>query len=373
MILDDFATYVVNELDLHVTPDLADLACEAIPIILPEGETTLALLVNGSKDDTRVMPYLDLKPYHEKWSGDKSITLESIIEEIAGDYMLSLKPGNRIENILGYDFDLFRHGQVVVPRIENYDSGFEYIVKLPHKMIDDMAVTYHIVSNPNSTEHIAFPVTYQLLSKWMLTIDDIHQKAVGNLTSVYSPKITPLDKILVDIYAPCIQMSEDFSREAAEKYVREEIISEHFPGLTLSDIHLMTRYGSAYGASVILSGDYQALARASLKNDYFIIPASPHEVLLAPDKGQDPSELQDLLSTVKKELLPEEVETLSHNIYRYDGSTHKINKVADGHLYDSHHRQSTDVIRVAEPDRTKLLSDSQILSSQAHKPITRFR
>ena len=373
MNIDDFSTYVVNELDMHVTSDLADLICEALPVRLSKGDTTLALLVHGDRHDTRVMPYLDLKPYHERYSADKSITLEGIIDDIANDYMLALNPEREIKTVIGYDFDFFRHGEVVIPRLENYYANSERIDKLPHKMIDDMAVTYHIVSNPGSIDHISFPVTYQLLSKWMLTIDDIHAKSVANLAGVCTPKITPLEQVIIDIYAPCIQVSEGFSKVDAMEYVKNEIIPTHFPDLKTTEVYLMTRLGSDYGASVILSGDYQAFARASLKSDYFIVPASPHEVLLVPDRGQDPAELQDYLVAAERELLPEEVETLSHNIYRYDGRKHTIEKVADGPHYDSCHDMSKTVNRVAEPDRTKLLSDSQIISSQTHKPIARFR
>lgn len=393
MNLTDFATFVINELDMYLPVNFGIKSTEAVEITTDKGETTKALIIRGGEDNARVMPYLDLSPYHASYSADRTITLEDIIQEIADDYRYYMdeRPNPQFSRILGYDVDYDRHGKYIIPQLDNYEQNRDWIDKLPHRMIDDMAVTYHIYMNPSSIDKETFPISYSVLKEWNLTTEDIHTTALANSKTLLYVYLKDMLSVLTKIYTPYLTMDGQLSESDAISYVENEIIPQHFPDLKKGDAYLLSTGMSDYGAVTMICPHCQEMVKSVIEGDYFILPSSPHEVIVVPDRGQTPEMLAEVMINAYNELVPQDIYPLSKNVYRYDGQTHELTAVIDSKKYARNQsftkeQELLQKVTTTVEERPTNLSrskdaaakhslppDNPPITSPAQRPISRFR
>ena len=382
MNISDFSTYVMNELDLFM-PDFPRADYRIVDINKSDGTATKALIFKG--EDAEVMPYLDLMPYYTKWSYDKNIRLEDIIKEIGEDYIFYMNPSNINSHVLGYEFDYDRHKYYIVPEIDNYARNAEWIDKLPHTMIDDMAVTYHVVINPASQdERKSFPVTNMLLNKWNLSVEEMHKLAVANIPELLPLNFKEMTEVLSEIYVPLLREGKAVTEIEAKVMVKTDIMPRYYSGFSVGDMYLFSSLNGEYGATTMLYEQYQHMLSGLVGGDYYVIPSSPHEVLIVPDKGQDPELLASVMKQAVDTLVPDGIYALSDNIYFYNGDSKHLevsvslsdleNKM-DVYVNEAHSRD--DDVSIDAEDMQKhpdpSLVDEPALTGTYSRPISRFR
>lgn len=127
---------------------------------------------------------------------------------------------------------------------------------------------------------------------------------------------------------------QEFTCQSIEDIMRSIMRAEGLPERYLDDVidskgmevplYVLTNKEMSEGAAVITSRNVLEQAREKLGEDYWILPSSRHEVLLAPKSiGMDAETLKEIVGQVNGREVSR-ADKLSDNVYQYNGLTRKI-------------------------------------------------
>lgn len=170
----------------------------------------------------------------------------------------------------------------IIPALVNTAKSEELLKDAPHRELLDLSVVYQFVTEIDGSYHGAL-VSNEILEEMQMTADQLDAMARDNLKHYMTPRIfEPMDKLYV-----------------------------------------VTNPERIYGASAILDADMLEEISAKIGGDFFVLPASVHEVLIATPKIQPVEKLADLLNEAN-ELFVGEKEFLSDNIYIYNSEKKEL-------------------------------------------------
>ena len=199
---------------------------------------------------------------------------EDIIKDMAA--IAVMKPPLAEGGQIG-DYDAVKKRLFV--RLSNLSENRSLLEQMPHRTIDDMALTYHILSGLGPHDMWCAAVSNDLLESFGISEDRLYEDAMEN-----SPVILP---------------------------ARMEEIGNSFN-------YILTNFIRINGASVILYPGVLAEAAEELGDDIIIIPTSVNEVFLLPQHSvPDIRKLEQTHRLVNLTQNPPG-ESLSDHIYRYD-------------------------------------------------------
>ncbi len=173
----------------------------------------------------------------------------------------------------------------------------QFLSRAPHKLLEDMAIVYYVAYD---NSHFS-PVTNEMLERFGVTPEELHDDAVKNSFMLYPAEFVNL---------------ADFLRDALD-------LDDDGVGMP---IWVGTNSEKFYGASVVLQKEFLECVSEKLEGSFFIIPSSVHEVLFIPDNGFIPAEaIRPMIAQVNQtEVSPSEV--LSDSLFYYDAESKEFRK-----------------------------------------------
>lgn len=81
-------------------------------------------------------------------------------------------------------------------RVNNLEDNAEYLKQIPHTIVEDMAITYHLVVSRDEHGISSAPITNDILEKYGVSKEELHQTALENSAKIFPAKL--MDKINVD-------------------------------------------------------------------------------------------------------------------------------------------------------------------------------
>lgn len=207
------------------------------------------------------------------------------------------------------DFDSARESLFI--RVNNLENNAEYLKNLPYTVVEDMAITYHLVVGRDKHDISSAPITNDILEKYGVSKEELHQVALENSTKIFPAKIMDLNVMMRE-------ETEAKLRELnySEEEIKEELeqFSESSDGLTT----VVTNDVKINGAAVIFYPEIMDELAKQAGGDYFILPSSVNEVLIMPDNGfVSYQELQEMVTSINAtEVAP--YEKLTDQVYHYD-------------------------------------------------------
>ncbi|MBR2531660.1 MAG: hypothetical protein IKE56_03215 [Lachnospiraceae bacterium] len=204
----------------------------------------------------------------------------------------------------------------IVPRLINYESNRSYLEDKAFKLIEDLAVTYHVyVSFRDGTYSTA--VTRDMLRDYHIGIEQLHVIALENIEHVTPMWFRALDTLVAEAIA---EQGQD-DRETMQKLDLDMAAD----GTVRDDGTIVLSNASRrYGAAIMLVPEVMDRMRRLYGKDFYILPSSVHEVILRPRNKVD--NIQALRWVVKEinRTVVEKEERLSDNIYTYDFEKHML-------------------------------------------------
>lgn len=168
----------------------------------------------------------------------------------------------------------------------------------------DLAVVFRIILQHGDYENATILIRESLLQMWRLTENELLDIAMENLKNSqmeFCSLIEKLSKLL-----SCQGMAGPDTKGVC------------------TPIYIATNLSNNFGASVIMDGEKLKQIAQIIKDDFYIIPSSVHEVLCVPMHeilGEDILE-QTLMDANLFKVEPEEV--LEWHIYRYQADTEEV-------------------------------------------------
>lgn len=180
--------------------------------------------------------------------------------------------------------------------VMNADMNRDYLRSVPHERLEDMAV----VPRVRVSEEASFAVQDDMVAAYGFTRESLLKTAHANMEQMEF-RCNDLTSVLFGFGMPAMPMMAPS------------------PG-----IYVLTNTSGIDGAGAILSENAMKRAREMIGEDFFILPSSRHEVLLAPRSMEmSVSELTNMVRDVNRTAVDEK-DFLSDHIYRYNSRSGSI-------------------------------------------------
>ena len=211
------------------------------------------------------------------------------------------------------DFDCVR--DQILPRLYGTQSNAELLADRPHRLMDDLAITYCVTLGDRPDGFMSIPITNDLLNSWNTDEETLFLLAITNLPTIAPSTFKSMTEVM------CEMMPELFASD-------DELCDSFLPMNDMDDkMFVLSNKQNVNGASALLDNTMMDAICEKIGSNFFILPSSLHEVLIVPaSKNMDLSELEDMVREVNAtQVAPPD--KLSDSVYRYDRE-HRTIKLA---------------------------------------------
>lgn len=273
------------------------MSCPTVAII--EGTTW-----NGVHQEKLEVCYPDefgkfsfsIEEFYERWENgeDEEALMEEIID-LFQRYCRDYKESGCLGNFL------YLKNRIICSLVNRRSN--EALLKLfPHRPFLDLEVIYQtpLTNTPNAL----CTITNEMLRNWGMTEEELFQIAMKNMESE-------------EVVHSIVDLIRNHSQKECDEELLEEITADEQAG-RIPNALLCTNRQFYLGAAQILRKEVQAVCLERAQGDFYVIPASIHEILIVP--ASDLVSFNGLQKTVREvntEIAKQET-VLSDHIYYYD-------------------------------------------------------
>lgn len=194
--------------------------------------------------------------------------------------------------------------QNVFFRMRGLEKNKDFLHKIPHYKILDMAVTFAILVDSNEDENFTLNITDDIMSKYGLNMEEL-----------------------------LIHAKENDSKNMYE-------VTATFPGFVFSPfmdttftsechMYFISSGNGQSGATIFMRPEMLKKIAEDMNDDFYILPSSIHDVCIV-DKGCsiEPSELKEIVTSINGTEVCEEEIVLTDSVYLYQKDEQKISIVS---------------------------------------------
>ena len=284
--------------------------------VIKNNDTKLDGLVIMEKNRS-VAPTIYLNDYYTKYK--KGMSIDRIMEEILTGYSKKRDFFDKedIASINNYEKMKFK----IAYKLINFKMNEELLKRVPHKRFLDLAIVYYIVFSDKDGRLATALLHNSHLDVWDVNAETIHKQAEHNTPRMFRAKIRPIEDVLNDA------LNAKVSRDPFPvKIVEDDDDFSDIIQITEShmSMYVLTNESGINGAACMLYKKTLAGFGKIIKQDFFVLPSSVHELILVPRKDDLKKDcLLEMVREINKtEVSPDEV--LSDRVYEYDYATDMI-------------------------------------------------
>lgn len=231
-------------------------------------------------------------------------------------------------------------------RVTNKETNADVLAGMPHKEVEDLAITYHVLVNHDQNGIASAPVTDDLLRHYGVTAEQLHEDAIANSQRMLPAQLDSMQNMLFGMMTP-----------GASDTLRDE----PYPGSTTL---VLTNNVQLNGAAALFYPGVMDQAAERLGGNFIVLPSSTHEVIMIPADGMtDFRSLEQMVKDINRsQVAPEE--RLSDHVYHYDAQERLFER-ADRHemrkeLENRPQEKASILKRLAEKkEEAKMLNDKR--------------
>lgn len=254
--------------------------------------------------DSNIAPTIYLEDFYAKYQ--EGVEMPEILKKIADI---------RMEHEVEDDFDasqitdLARCQDKIFPRLIGAEWNQELLENRPHILIEDLAVTFCIDLGANENGSMSVPIHNGLMKIWNLTVDDLYEIAVKNLSDSKVGTFRSMNEVMASMMLPNI-IDECDDEDAAKDMLEMMMPSEDM-------MYVLSKKDGIYGACILLDKQMMQTVIDRVGTEFYILPSSVHECLVVPaSQDMNPSDLVAMVREVNSTTV-ESVDRLSDNVYTY--------------------------------------------------------
>jgi hypothetical protein len=254
--------------------------------------------------DSNIAPTLYLERFFEDYENGKDLV--KILNEIADARVATEVEGDfDTEFLMKFEDSRSR----IVPRLVSQEMNKALLESRPHKIIADLAVTYHVMVNNLVDGAASVAVTNEIMDRWGVTVDDLHDAAIENIPVLQSSTFQSMSDVLFESMGRALLRQYDGDEERAREAFREFMPVD-------ADMHVLSTVHKMYGAAALLDKNMMAHIYEKFDGRFYIVPSSTHEVLIVNDMF-DKESLASIIHEVNEGTVDVE-DRLSDHLYVYD-------------------------------------------------------
>lgn len=196
------------------------------------------------------------------------------------------------------DFDKCR--EKIIPRLINTGWNKELLANRPHVELADLSVIFVLDMGVNEEGTMSIPVTYDLMNKWGMKVEDLYDIAIKNQERVEDGLFVSMSAMFMDMIGTDVVEKEKSENKSDDT------------------MFVLTNKSKIQGASILLNKSMMQKVIDRVGKDFFVIPSSIHEVIIVPNNQHTLSvgTLVEIVHDVNESQvdLPDR---LSDHVYRY--------------------------------------------------------
>lgn len=239
-----------------------------------------------------ISPTIYLEEYYEQFK--KGSSIDQIVEKLMELYQ-EVKFQSSWEGSVLKTLDNVK--TQIAYKVINYKKNKDMLEVTPHTRYLDLAIVFYVLLEINQCGTATLLIKNDHLEMWGATKEEIEQLAKNN-----SEKLLPAEfKTMVSVIEEMLQLEECEKNEVEE-----------------DTMYVLSNQIRNFGASSILYEGVLEEIGEQLKENFYVLPSSVHEVIIVPEsKSPSRKELDHMISEINNtQVEPEEV--LSDRAYYYN-------------------------------------------------------
>ncbi|MBO4280763.1 MAG: hypothetical protein J5872_02830 [Lachnospiraceae bacterium] len=275
-----------------------------------------SIVIREGEDE--IMPSIYLETFYDEYRN--GMEMEEIVETVLKVYRENRNPWPE-----GIDLSYNGLKEKIGFRVVNYEKNLDMLSEVPHLKIDDWAVCFECVISRENGQVGAFRVDHVIAARWRIGLKELTELALENTFRMFPSKLEPIEEVLAGMLIGRIEEDRSLTREEREQKTKEIIdgvlARRDESGLPM---YVLSNAMNHFGAGAILNLSFMDGVREKLKEDFYILPSSVHELILIPvSNAPDEEKLLQMVREVNEREVPEE-EFLADGVYRYSVMREKI-------------------------------------------------
>ena len=302
-----FQEKIKNRILDYLPPEFKNAEVRIIPVKKENGIELQGLSI--VKAEENISPTIYLEKYFAEWAGNLR-NMDDILKEIA---KIRVENSKQLEFDVSQVTDFSKAKDYIVCRLINKEYSEQLLQDIPHTTMEDLAVTYHVCAGVNDTVMGTVRINNQILEKYGLSLEELHEVAVSNMEKQFPITFYPLSELMKEQIKNSI-MEEGIDDSKAEMMI-DEIMSELKPKV---DLYVLTNEQTLYGATAFLYPGMKEKIAEQVGGDYYVLPSSQNEfIILKKDQYITVDELKTMVEEVNQTMVDPD-EKLSDHVYVYD-------------------------------------------------------
>lgn len=263
-------------------------------------------------EDEAAAPSIDLSQFFEL--SENGYSMEAVLASISEAAQMKAD---------GFNKEMFSdYSQVkdkLFIRISDAEVNRDLLKSIPHRNVNGLAVTCHIMVELKEGEMGSAMVNNDLMRSLGVSFNEIYQDAMKNSPEVLPPSIQSMEVMLGRLVG--FEFGRDIPKDFESQLETIDFANEPMVVLTNAE--------GVNGAAVILYPEVLHKIGEQTGVNFFILPSSVHEVILVADNGS--MKLSELSAMVKEinstQVAPKD--RLSDTVYHYDRKERLLEKGTD--------------------------------------------
>lgn len=248
-----------------------------------------------SSDGLTASPVIYLNSFYKEYT--EGTDIDEVLKKIS-----SICEKNR--PAVTFDFSLLtdyeRAKEQISCRLVGRERNEELLLDGPFTPVEDLAVIYYLDTGSIGEYSGHIHINREIFDRYGVPVETMHRQALANMKTQSPVVIRGIFEML-------------FGQPPSEKEI----------------LFVVTNESGTYGAAGIMDPEVLTRLTEYVGNNYYILPSSVHEVLVASKaNGITEKELRQMVQKVNRSAVKPE-EWLSDSVYEYDAKTQRLSRCED--------------------------------------------
>ena len=261
------------------------------------------------KPGVNISPTIYLEEYFECYKSGKS--LDQIAEEIQRFY-------ERVRKEESWDYDRILQYEGVkeqmVFKLINTEKNRAFLETVPNIPFLDLSIVFYVLLEAGGDGSAAMVVNNMHMARWNTDVQTLWEDAKSNVRRLLPAEFVTMNSALKELIHVCGKTKK---RTSGNNLLTE-------PEVEKDAMYVLSNHIRNYGAACIAYPFIPDMIAHVLKEDFYILPSSVHELIVIPCSmgiGQD--DMNSMIREINDTQVAEE-EVLSDHFYLYRRSSGKI-------------------------------------------------